>query len=132
VKTGFALLFVVLGVLVLGACSGPDVDDSSIPPIAPSLLAAMPEVQAGILADESVSRSEFERAVLGLVSCLESSGLEVMNVDVDETGWLLGYKSGFDDPARDDADWGEIQAATPQDFHAWARCFEVATARTPG
>lgn len=170
------LLGAVLPLVMLAACTTTDAaNGSSIPQITPALLAAMPEAQAQILEDGSVDDSEFERAILGLVACLEATGFVVTDVSIDSTGWSLGYQSAFDDPAkddaaydicytadvehveayylaerqpsaeererertgmidclhdagievRDDADWGEIQSAIPQDAASWVRCNEL-------
>ncbi len=94
-------------ILVVGGCSSlGTTDDPANPPISPALLAELPESQAQILADGAVSDSEFEQALLGLVACLGNSGLDVTELDIGPTEWSLAYRSGFDDPTKDEAAYG--------------------------
>ena len=100
IQASWALIGVA-GMLVLAACVGSSTAEGT--ELTDAQLATMPASQQKILEDRRVTDAEFEGAVLALVSCLEDSGIQVVEFDTRPSGWSIAYGTPGGDTEVDTA-----------------------------
>ncbi|VAW09650.1 hypothetical protein MNBD_ACTINO02-2507 [hydrothermal vent metagenome] len=106
----------------LPTASVPDTELEATGPVYPvtqAALDAMPEAQAAAVADGTVTESEFERAILALVACLEESGVEVTDFSTKAGSWSIAYASVDEESLQEDAIYLDCYSTHVQDVESY-------------